>query len=208
MEQNIQPNPQSNSSQLKSFSDACHDGSIDILEQLLKNGVDSNGIDKTWNNTPLGIAVDNNQLLVINFLLKNGANINKGTPDNGITPLWIAAFKGYLDIVRILVEQGADINKAQTDDGSTPLYEAAQNGHLDIVRILVEQGADINKARTDIIRSRTVLGFMIERGDLELVKIISTLDEEQQLLLPYSSSLNIGYCLDNLSFGGYFPKNQ
>ena len=90
---------------------AAYEGFFNIVEILLhtaKGYLCLNSLND-YGNTPLNIAVMNNQIDIVNVLLENDAKAD--IPNNeGWTPLHSAASRGFLNIVEILLE-----NDAKTD---------------------------------------------------------------------------------------------
>jgi len=112
---------------------ASQKGASDLVELLLKTGVDPNQPDK-YGFRPLYVAAQNGHADVVKLLLSNGSDVNKANK-NGDTPLYWAAKNGHADVVKLLIAQGANINQANKD-GYTPLNWAVYNGYTDIVKLL------------------------------------------------------------------------
>lgn len=111
-------------------------------------------------------------------LVKAGAAID---PDGSGVNLYISAVRSYNATIEFLVEKGIDINlKSQT--GETPLMmiaRAPQNKELGLatVQLLLRLGADPNSSidrisRYGLDRCQTPLLSAVERGDLEMVKLL------------------------------------
>ena len=113
---------------------------VDVLEYILKQGVNMEAVDKT----ALHVAVSQKAVKTTQLLLEHGANIKIIGPD-GKTPLHIAAENGNTLIVRELLEHGGHelLNKAEAS-GCTPLSLACLSGREDTVKMLVECGAALN----------------------------------------------------------------
>lgn len=118
-------------------------GNIEKVIQLLNDGADVNGRDKSGS-TPLTNAVGMNKGAIVESLLNRGAdpNLKDGLGD---PPLVIAA-KTWKNVatIKLLLEKGADPNLAgQLDD--TPLIVAARWGNAELVSLFLSHGADVNK---------------------------------------------------------------
>lgn len=136
--------PASGSEAVEQLTKACFTGSIEKVTQLLNEGADVNGRDKSGA-TPLTNAVGMNKGAIAELLLAKGAdpNLKDGLGD----PPLVIAIKTWRNIatVKLHLDNGADPNLAgQLDD--TPLIVAARWGNTDIVTLLLERGADVNKA--------------------------------------------------------------
>ena len=91
--------------------------------------------------TPLMIAVENKQFLIVNLLVEKGANIHEVDPSSGETILFKAAQNGYALIVDFLLQKStSSINSADLC-GRTPLSIAKQKGNTVIVSLLQRYGA-------------------------------------------------------------------
>jgi ankyrin repeat protein len=135
---------------LKSIEDiyrsACREGRVDIVKELLNEGMDSD-LSCKEDEKPIHIAVKKNNIEIIKLMLEKGADVNYLI--NGTTsPLWIACLGGMkFEIVKLLLENGADPNlewklKKQGIRLSTPIYEACFAGELKIIEILLDYGAE------------------------------------------------------------------
>lgn len=104
--------------------------------KLISSGADLN-ISNNKNEAPLHLAVEKNNLPIINNLINSGANIDAQTID-GETALFIAASNGYLDAVNILLDANANkhIGIKTGETVRAPVLEAREKGHGAIVQIL------------------------------------------------------------------------
>lgn len=85
------------------------------------------------------LAVEKNDLNLVNKLIKNKINVNESTA-LGNTALMVAAYKGNSAIVESLVKAGAEIN-LQNFDGYSALMLATVENNVDIVKFLLQNGA-------------------------------------------------------------------
>jgi ankyrin repeat protein len=90
--------------------------------------------------TPLHLAVMNNDLAKITELLTNSATDVNAKDNAGWTPLHESCNQGCLEIVKLLVEHNADVN-ALGYQNNTPLHEATLNKQFECVKYLLENGA-------------------------------------------------------------------
>ena len=136
---------------------AIEEGNIKKIEQLMKEGVDLNGLITTHEDellireqTPLSIAINNSgiprqaNIELIRFLLDNGTLPNVYGLENGnpkVLPLFIAVECGRHDIVKLLLDYGADINL--TSYGQTILFAATvEPNNTPMLKTLIQAGAD------------------------------------------------------------------
>lgn len=130
--------------------DTAMDGNLKQIQQLIANGVDVNGIG-SCNRTALSLAIQGDQIPVIETLLDAGAdpNLPNKTNDNliGNYPLMIAASTFFAtnrgDMVRLLIQGGEDINQ-QDAQGNTALMHALGYSDIDVIETLIKAGADLN----------------------------------------------------------------
>ncbi|KAJ7779511.1 hypothetical protein DFH07DRAFT_1030384 [Mycena maculata] len=95
--------------------------------------------------TALQIALEGEEMELVQILLENGADPNLQTDFWYGSPLTIASGQGCLQMVHLLLENGADVNQLRPSGCyfGTALIAASAHGHDDIVSVLLENGADI-----------------------------------------------------------------
>ena len=99
--------------------DAIKKQQVDIIEGLIRNGINVN-IKSIMNATPLYYAaLVNADVAVLQCLVSLGANANV-KDESGWTPLHEAVAKGNIESVQFLVSNGADVH-TQDEFGLTPL---------------------------------------------------------------------------------------
>ncbi|MFN4173838.1 MAG: ankyrin repeat domain-containing protein, partial [Parachlamydiaceae bacterium] len=115
----------------------CETGDLDVLNLLLKHGVDPNG---TLSNsgTALSRAIDYNHIDMAKTLLKSGAKVD-------FSSLAFAS-GGYhrtpsLDQLKVLLDHTPDVN-IRNFEGSTPLFFAVKSGKSEIISLLLSKGAN------------------------------------------------------------------
>ena len=129
-------------------------GKVGISEWLLQKGVDVNvrsPYEKsdwaTGEDTPLHLAVRQNNPDIVKLLIAKGADVN-ATNQDVWTPLHTAAQYGHPEMVKLLIEAGADVNAEGGWDsvncrreGFTPLFYAESQRHLEVAKLLIQSGA-------------------------------------------------------------------
>ncbi|KAB5518191.1 ankyrin repeat-containing domain protein [Coniochaeta sp. 2T2.1] len=99
----------------KLFEAAVNTCDLEVLDSLLKSGVDPNQPIMSYMNgffeRPIQIATDNRvqNIEMARLLIKAGAKVDLTTADNERPALHNSAQKGTLEMVQLLVENGADI---------------------------------------------------------------------------------------------------
>jgi len=137
-----------------SIFDAVEWGDKDLVEKLIKSGVDINTTKS--GGSILTAVIENGQKEIIKFLLANGANINEDNENkeilfldlnfdinsidkNGITPLMLAVDCEQQNPVAFLIGQGADLEITNADN-ETALDVA--NARLFLIRGIREENID------------------------------------------------------------------
>jgi ankyrin repeat protein len=149
----------------KEFLNACKDGDLEKVKQLLERGADVNAKDEILGETALMWASSNGQKEVVEFLIEKGADVNAKTRF-GNTALMYASEKGHKEVVELLIKKGADIN-ARDEYGWTPLVYACI--HKEIVEILLQNGADVNVKDES---GKSVLMYAIECQCYEIANLL------------------------------------
>jgi ankyrin repeat protein len=90
------------------FLTACGYGDFEVLEALVRKGVDIHQKDNYERNGAY-IAVMNNNLKTLKKVKDLGLNIYEPNED-GYSPLMFAAYRNYVDIVKFLIESGIDVD--------------------------------------------------------------------------------------------------
>lgn len=132
------------------YSDGCQvlhlavmRGQQQLVEVLIKAGVD---VDAPWparGTTPLCLAAQTGDLGMAQQLLAAGANVNASSTDTSRPLHHAACTSGNLAMVQLLLTAGANVN-ATRDDGCSALHLAANTpGNVPVIRELLEAGADV-----------------------------------------------------------------
>ena len=114
----------------------------------------------TQNFSPLIVACQRGDPLVVAALLDAGAEVNRTTA-SGISPLALCAGNSSVAIVKHLLELGAKLD-ASDDTGQSPLMWAAAKGQVESIKLLLARGADVNQQSQ---AGFTPLFFAIKSGN-------------------------------------------
>ncbi|KAL0543456.1 hypothetical protein IC582_018552 [Cucumis melo] len=114
-------------------------GEFYLVDELLKNNVDINAVDKVGF-TALHRAILAKKQAITNYLLRESANPFVRDKD-GATLMHYAVQTASSQAIKTLLLYNVDIN-LQDKDGWTPLHLAVQARRTDIVRLLLIKGAD------------------------------------------------------------------
>lgn len=144
---------------------ACWNEQSEVVKVLLEKDLSSVNKLNDDGDSPLILAVQKSNLMIVELLLAAGAKPDCANTD-GVLPLHIAADKGDLFVGRALLDAGAGLNQ-KASDGQTPLILAARNGKNDFTAMLIEMGADVNGVDND---QHSALYYASEEGYTEIVE--------------------------------------
>ncbi|NEP45340.1 MAG: hypothetical protein F6K35_41430, partial [Okeania sp. SIO2H7] len=174
---------------LNAFMDAVGSGNIELLQNILADGMNVDAFN-TDGNTALCIAAIAGDASVARLIIEAGADVNLGNETDGQTPLiYAAGFVAqaqhfsedneakYIKSIQILINAGANVNLSDRD-GYRPLTIAASSKSIKAVKQLIQAGADVNAKTND---GWTALSAAASVGSIEVVK----------LLLQAGASLNV-----------------
>ena len=121
------------------------EGNCEIASVLMANKANVEQRREKTGHTALILAVEQNQLEMVELLLeKGGANVNV-TNDEGWSPLMISAFLGNCEIASVLMANKANVEQRIEKTGATALTLAVKQNQLKMVELLLEKGgANVN----------------------------------------------------------------
>jgi ankyrin repeat protein len=119
--------------------------------------------------TPLSLACENGNAMVIERLLKAGADANAAQP-GGEAALMTASRTGNAEAVKALLAHGADVNAREATRGQTALMWAAGEGHAGVIKVLLAAGADLHAT------SRAPSGAAMSNGDSTYRRSVTRID--------------------------------
>lgn len=99
------------------------------------------------NETPLSIAIANDNKKVIDYLLENGADVSPEI--NEISPLFTAIKSNNIETAERLITQGIDIHQTDPENDKTALHYGVESGNNLLVGALLSKGADPNARDRD-----------------------------------------------------------
>ncbi|MDF2964614.1 MAG: uncharacterized protein K0Q51_2 [Rickettsiaceae bacterium] len=151
---------------------AIHLGKAEVVELVYdKEIIDSKN---KSGETPLIIAVEKENLSIVQKLIKEGANVNIKS-DNIKPVLYVTVANNNVELVKELVENGKGDVNVQADHKRTPLFIAAAKGNIAMVEYLVNKGANIDYAGSiidDNVQSVSALYIAVAKGYKDIVKFL------------------------------------
>ena len=161
-------------------------GDIESLESYLNSPEVDLTVKDSIGETPLHVAVENNNYQIVQLLLEHGADVNI-LDDYNDTPLHLASAKDLnISIVQLLLEHGADVEIRENRNGDTPLHLASYNGNYQIVQLLLEHGANVDSRdfeentplhQASINKHYSIVHFF---SDIMLTLILKTKTEQRR----------------------------
>lgn len=104
------------------------------VESLLKKGANPNHLSKK-RISPLLLAVEKEQDIIVRLLIQHGANVNEECLDTRITAIHAAVTANNFGLVQLLVESGASLTKKMIH-GILPIHIAAGKGNVNLLHFL------------------------------------------------------------------------
>jgi ankyrin repeat protein len=143
---------------------AAINGDLAKISLLLLAGAEVNADFDEGYDTPLGHAINDNNLELVKFLLDKGAKVSDHALVN-------AAIDGNIGIGKLLLGAGAPLN-GRSVSGDSSLHEAIRENHLEFATWLIEQKADIN-AVNDVNETPLHLAIFYKHWEfaLNLIKL-------------------------------------
>lgn len=121
--------------------DAARRGDGAAVAALLKSGVNIN-VRNPAEETPLLIAVQENQIEIAKALIAAGADINAQAA-NKDSPWLLAGAAGRTEIIRAMIPAGPDFTKRNRYGGNA-LIPACERGHVETITLLLTTEIDVN----------------------------------------------------------------
>ena len=138
-----------------------------LVEKILKIGVNFDEVQDKIGESPLHLAIKLNNFKIVKLLLEHKADANFENL-NGKPPLQFAVSQGHLKIIEELLKHGAEVDQK---DGvkMTPLMNAFLADRIDIAKILLEHGANIDDCWFE---GRSALHYAVADGNVKNVEFL------------------------------------
>lgn len=181
---------------LSDLPSAIRNQDVDMVERLISSGEDvveprgiySDNYRATLYRTPLYLAFEARNPVIMEKLLEAGADPNWYPENHRSTLLVDAARAGLIEVVQLLLRHGAEPDKHYDQD--TPLRIAISKANLAMVRVLIAGHADLNL--------HFPLHFAVARGELEIVEELVNAGVPIDILKPqYYTPLGLAASMGN-----------
>jgi len=167
------------------LSIAILEGHKDIVEILLENGANPNGMIERMidaeQRTALMAAVVSGNNEIVELLIEHGAKMDE-KDEMGRTALMIAA-RTHKDIVKFLLEKGANLNEKDGHHGNNALNHAVKAGNKHIAELLIDNGTKVDEKNED---GQTALMIAINHSDRNAVVLSGVVE----LLIEKGANVN------------------
>lgn len=175
---------------------AAYSGDTEIIECLLINGADINNQGRCKTETPLMVALGQENKSAVEILLKKGADVNLQNSSNGKTAIHYAARSLNLEMVQLLIRNHADpcvVSKAGSILHSV-IYSDIDRSNTEFIKFIIELGVDVDAQNED---GETALHLITSYGSLEEMSLIldritniDTVDEDGKTALQIAKDNN------------------
>ena len=113
--------------------DAIKNGNISDVKSITKNNRLSLKERDINLNSPLHIALENQNPEIINYLLDQGADVNHENAWSE-SPLYSSIRMNNIKIIKIIIKNGGNVN-VKNNHGESPLHIAVRIGNIEIIEI-------------------------------------------------------------------------
>jgi uncharacterized protein len=126
---------------VRTMLEAAARGEVDTLQRLIAAGVSLESANAAGE-TPLLLAVKDNQLSAAVLLIDAGSNINAQAA-NKDSPWLLAGALGRTEMLRHMIPKGPDFS-VRNRFGGNALIPACERAHVDAVKVLLTTKIDVN----------------------------------------------------------------
>ena len=155
------------SAQGNDLFDIFRNGSVDMIQEVVKDDPDFINRKNKDGYTPLILACYSGNIEVVRYLVEHSKDLNGGSKYG--TPLMAASVKGYEKIVALLIEKGADVN-ATDPNGTTALHYAIIFNFDNVAKQLAIAKANPNLKDN---RGKTAIDYAKMLGKNELLTLLT-----------------------------------
>lgn len=153
---------------LYSLDRAIKDGDVVAVRNLLSRKIDVNVEEGESRNTPLHVAAEKGDEMILKLLLYAGAKINAKN-SYGFTPLHIAIAQNSdnIEMIKMLVNAGADVNAR--DNRGNNVLQSDTRCNINAVKCMLYAGIDVNNKNEN---GETALHSFVQKNEDIIVEYI------------------------------------
>ena len=155
------------SAQGNDLFDIFRNGSVDMVQEVVKDDPDFINRKNKDGYSPLILACYSGNVEVVRYLVEHTKDLNDGSKYG--TPLMASSVKGYEKIVALLIEKGADVN-ATDPNGTTALHYAIIFNFDNVAMLLVKANANPNLKDN---RGKTAIEYAKMLGKNKLLTLLT-----------------------------------
>lgn len=146
------------------------EGIIDILEFLIKRGIDIDKTDFSTGRSAIMWAAQNGKKDIIEMLIENSANLNL-QDYNGDTVLHLACSSEYKfeDMLKMLILSSSNVNKVNKKNESILMVAIKNNYSDELLEMLIERTLDLDIKDED---GMTAIMYAVCLGRYNIVEIL------------------------------------
>jgi ankyrin repeat protein len=147
-------------------------GHLEILQYILKKGVNINSVCGTQKRTALHLAALYGRTDTVRYLIQNGASLYSKDREK-YSPFYYAVLGGHVQVVNAFLETGQidpTLSFRANEFPMHPLELACENGHLELVKFLIKKGVH-PRATVHGVRIKPLL-YAVLNFNLDLVELL------------------------------------
>lgn len=142
----------------------------ELLREIIKAGVDINGIDSEGNTPLMFAALKNTNPETISLLIESGAAVNSQN-ESGLTPLMLAVINNpNHEVSEVLIKSGADVNITDKSGSSALIYAANSGESSNLIPLLLHAGGEPNVINNEWISP--ILRAVLNDIEIESIKAL------------------------------------
>lgn len=141
---------------------------VNLIQALIKQGMDPNIVNQKNRETPLMRAAILGANQAIKMLLKSEAQIDKKDHNGNTALIWAVSSKDYPETVKLLLQKGAYVDE-KNNSGLTALMLASNLGLVESAKTLLANGADPN-----LVDNKGQSAFALAMGakNIEIIRVL------------------------------------
>lgn len=181
------------------FNYAAKGGNVEMMNTLIKRGVDYKGLNNNGENAILyashGTRGSSPSLATFRYLSVKGFEINTVNKEHETPLLLLSGKTKDIEVLKFFLAAGVDANRTDAK-GNNALMNAAGGGSLEIIKLLASKTKNINQANE---KGETALTNAVQRNSTEVISYliaegaqVNVADKDGNNLLYYWANSGAG----------------